>query len=375
MSEHNCRLVLYRRNEDLAPASAGEHLYHDDYRKMYVDEISASTSLEDIYTRFNEDRPEDFREEPLAVGDIIVIEQEPLTVDPHSRHHEGNPWAPPADISATAHYVCAVGFKEKPEFAEAHIRGELLQFCEREHYYGHIDRLGRFHNGCVDVVETGFFKDKEAYGTERDQLRENGEPFRCSRFGGAGRMDSNRDEPQPQQIHSARISAAEGRVPNHDGEYLTMYYIPGETSYVIVNDKGITWTSSRENDAKAEYAAADQEHEFNRIMTEVKDAINRNTGEPVTGMGLAALAMAIDNQNPWKLNREARIKFHREGGYYGYIDYLHHYGSVESRGIGETQFFRHKASYETELKRRLELRLPVVGNIFQRQNEIDRDAR
>ena len=54
--------------------------------------------MEDIYTRFNINHPEDFRGHSLSVSDVVVL------------HQNGKD---------TAHYVDSFGFKEVPGFSKA----------------------------------------------------------------------------------------------------------------------------------------------------------------------------------------------------------------------------------------------------------------
>ena len=62
---------------------------------VYAAELSPGETLEDIYTRFNTDHPEDFRGHSLSVSDVVVL------------HEKG---------SDTAYYVDSIGFKEVPDF-------------------------------------------------------------------------------------------------------------------------------------------------------------------------------------------------------------------------------------------------------------------
>ena len=83
----------------------------DNYRMVYAAERRPGETLEDIYTRFNIDRPEDFRGHSLSVSDVVVL------------HEKG---------SDTAYYVDSVGFQELPDFfgggrqPEARRAGSLL---------------------------------------------------------------------------------------------------------------------------------------------------------------------------------------------------------------------------------------------------------
>ena len=67
----------------------------DNYQMVYAAELSPGETLEDIYTRFNIDHPEDFKGHSLSVSDVVVL------------HEKG---------SDTAYYVDSIGFKEVPDF-------------------------------------------------------------------------------------------------------------------------------------------------------------------------------------------------------------------------------------------------------------------
>lgn len=65
------------------------------YDFVYKEELKAGMGLEDIFIRFNEDRPEDFKGHSLSVSDVIVL---------NKKGH------------LSAHYVDSFGFKNIPEF-------------------------------------------------------------------------------------------------------------------------------------------------------------------------------------------------------------------------------------------------------------------
>lgn len=67
----------------------------DNYLMIYAAERRPGETLEDIYTRFNIDHPEDFKGHSLSVSDVVVL------------HESG------AD---TAYYVDSIGFRELPDF-------------------------------------------------------------------------------------------------------------------------------------------------------------------------------------------------------------------------------------------------------------------
>jgi len=44
-----------------------------DYKQVYRGDLEPGTSLEDIYERFNLNRPDDFTGHSLSVGDVVVL--------------------------------------------------------------------------------------------------------------------------------------------------------------------------------------------------------------------------------------------------------------------------------------------------------------
>jgi len=67
----------------------------DDYRQVYRGGLEPGTSLDDIYERFNLNRPEDFTGHSLSVGDVVVLSR---------------------GGSRQASFVDIIGFKDLPEF-------------------------------------------------------------------------------------------------------------------------------------------------------------------------------------------------------------------------------------------------------------------
>lgn len=67
----------------------------ENYELVYQAPLAAGVSLEDIYTRFNIDRPADFTGHSLSISDIVVL------------HENGR---------NTAHYCDRLGFSQVPEF-------------------------------------------------------------------------------------------------------------------------------------------------------------------------------------------------------------------------------------------------------------------
>ena len=69
----------------------------ENYDLVYTAPLEEGTSLEDIFTRFNIERPEDFRGHSLSVSDVVVL------------HQNGE---------NTCHFVDSFGYKEVPEFLQ-----------------------------------------------------------------------------------------------------------------------------------------------------------------------------------------------------------------------------------------------------------------
>ena len=81
--------------------AAGLSVEATNYNLVYTAELTPGTSLEDIYTRFNTDRPKDFKGHSLSVSDIVVL------------HQNGE---------NTAHYVDRTGYRDVPEFLRGQVR-------------------------------------------------------------------------------------------------------------------------------------------------------------------------------------------------------------------------------------------------------------
>ena len=75
--------------------SHGMQIKKEDYKLVYVGELSGNMSLDDIFERFNIDRPEDFRGHSLSVSDIIVL-------------NDGE--------KVTAHFVDSISFEQLDSF-------------------------------------------------------------------------------------------------------------------------------------------------------------------------------------------------------------------------------------------------------------------
>lgn len=89
---------------------SGKKVSADNYEKKYNDILSTNTSLDDIYYRFNMERPYDFEGHSLSVSDIIVTNE---------------------NGKSTAYYVDSYGFKKVPEFLNEQKPDIVADFREK----------------------------------------------------------------------------------------------------------------------------------------------------------------------------------------------------------------------------------------------------
>lgn len=75
-----------------------------DYQMMYQGVLEAQDTLEDLYIKFNIDRPEDFEGHSMSTSDVVILKR---------------------DGEMKAYYVNDIGFLELPEFVDQ--RAEVLQ--------------------------------------------------------------------------------------------------------------------------------------------------------------------------------------------------------------------------------------------------------
>ena len=120
--------------------SHGMKIKKEDYKLVYVGELSGNMSLDDIFERFNIDRPEDFRGHSLSVSDIIVL-------------NDGK--------KVTAHFVDSISFEQLDSFLnlEEQVLSELayevgeryfaIQRTEEGYDYSFYDEDFRLMDGGV----------------------------------------------------------------------------------------------------------------------------------------------------------------------------------------------------------------------------------
>ena len=120
--------------------SHGMQIKKEDYKLVYVGELSGNMSLDDIFERFNIDRPEDFRGHSLSVSDIIVL-------------NDGE--------KVTAHFVDSISFEQLDSFLnlEEQVLSELayevgeryfaIQRTEEGYDYSFYDEDFRLMDGGI----------------------------------------------------------------------------------------------------------------------------------------------------------------------------------------------------------------------------------
>ena len=120
--------------------SHGMQIKKEDYKLVYVGELSGNMSLDDIFEKFNIDRPEDFRGHSLSVSDIVVL-------------NDGE--------KVTAHFVDSISFEQLDSFLnlEEQVFSELayevgeryfaIQRTEEGYDYSFYDEDFRLMDGGV----------------------------------------------------------------------------------------------------------------------------------------------------------------------------------------------------------------------------------
>lgn len=120
--------------------SHGMQIKKEDYELVYVGELLGNTSLDDIFERFNIDRPKDFRGHSLSVSDIVVL-------------NDGE--------KVTAHFVDSISFEQLDSFLnlEEQVLSELayevgeryfaIQRTEEGYDYSFYDEDFRLMDGGV----------------------------------------------------------------------------------------------------------------------------------------------------------------------------------------------------------------------------------
>ena len=125
--------------------SHGMQIKKEDYKLVYVGEFLGNMSLDDIFERFNIDRPKDFRGHSLSVSDIVVL-------------NDGE--------KVTAHFVDSISFEQLDSFLnlEEQVLDELA-YEVGERYFA-IQRTEEgydysFYDGDFRLMDGGVYENDE----------------------------------------------------------------------------------------------------------------------------------------------------------------------------------------------------------------------
>ena len=132
----------------------------ENYDLVYTAPLEEGTNLEDIFTRFNIERPEDFRGHSLSVSDVVVL------------HQNGE---------NTCHFVDSFGYKEVPEFLQEMIPEKQAEktFVIKETSVEEADPVSYY---VIEDISTWAENKPEKSKLERfDSFREALEQFKAYR--------------------------------------------------------------------------------------------------------------------------------------------------------------------------------------------------
>ena len=250
----------------------GVQLSQDDYEMMYEgnwDDISGSSAemkLQNIFTKFNTDHPEDFKGHSLSVSDVITV---------------GN------ENGYTAYYVDSFGFKEMPEFfkKELELTEEIIdadpEVPEQLSMFGDDEPVSEFSTGpVVDGVQV-----YEALAAEIDR----GTGFVDGKIRVQEFYEKSRSQPNhPTNKELADFLKKEYGIGGHSGE--------GKISLVDYDSKGLTF--SFENGEKFR-------HSWSNVAVMVEARLIENTylspEQQEKWQAMKAERAAEENYEPYKI--------------------------------------------------------------------------
>ena len=118
------------------------------YDLKYTAPLAPETTLEDIYTRFNIERPADFTGHSLSVSDVVVL------------HRDGKD---------TAHYVDSIGFGDVPEFLVEPVPENVFQSNTPADLSADYQLLSRLKADCDYYLGAGGRSDKHLWADSADE--------------------------------------------------------------------------------------------------------------------------------------------------------------------------------------------------------------
>ena len=125
--------------------SHGMQIKKEDYQLVYVGELFGNMSLDDIFERFNINRPEDFRGHSLSVSDIVVL-------------NDGE--------NVTAHFVDSISFEQLDHFLnlEEQALNELAYEVDEQYFAIQVTEEGydySFYDENFRLIDGGVYENDE----------------------------------------------------------------------------------------------------------------------------------------------------------------------------------------------------------------------
>jgi len=99
----------------------------------------------------------------------------------------------------------------------------------------------------------------------------------------------------------------ENRRPTHDGEYLALYYVPGETEWLLENNGGLEAT-----DDEPRPDGSEEDPQWEAILHEAEMDMACGTGTPAVHCGGEASGCMVEMG--WLKDDGETHHIHREGG-------------------------------------------------------------
>ena len=125
--------------------SHGMQIKKEDYELVYVGELFGNMSLDDIFEKFNIDRPEDFRGHSLSVSDTVVL-------------NDGE--------NVTAHFVDSISFEQLDHFLnlEEQALNELAYEVDEQYFAIQVTEEGydySFYDEDFRLIDGGVYENDE----------------------------------------------------------------------------------------------------------------------------------------------------------------------------------------------------------------------
>lgn len=233
----------------------------DNYDLIYSGKLAENTTLEDLFYRFNEERPADFTGHSMSVSDVVVFKR---------------------DGEITAHYVDSVGFKEIPDFLpeqkQEQFERELITespVIDLPEHWLHVD-LAEVRSVTFDITDVAARgAEEELYRTTREFSYDPESKHIMMAEVSNDLFDTGHETPVKHEDAIAEIKGILAQY--HDNLDVTIRYEDGRTEqFVPVQPKSetaqdtekiyqiVTFSHDSGTDDKKEYATMDEAVEAGR---------------------------------------------------------------------------------------------------------------